>query len=294
MTVACPVCDRPNADSATRCLYCSEPLETIEPQTGDATSVVESPSTDRQRHLLILVPGGTPDDETLQELARILGMAPYDAGLSLRATRPRLVRRIDSESAARELSEQLTRHGIPHYLVSEDSVTSVAISRARRAELHERHVRFDFESTGLTLPFQELLLLVRGEIVRERRDDKRIGMTRRLTPGQRLHVYGHEGSVAVEIDPESFDWSVLGDDRTSSSLLNLERFLSRLSASAPSAGLDRGFDQEPALPSRTETGDFAELLSENRAPEGVLYDNEEQFRFYSRWRFRLARHLARG
>jgi hypothetical protein len=298
MAVACPVCSRPNADSAAKCLYCSEPLDPVEPPKGGEIALSETPQKERERHLLILVPGATPTDDTVKDLSRILGMAPYDARLSLQTTRPRLIRRIDDESAARDLSQQLTRSRMPHYIVSEASVSSLAISRARRAELHGRHVRFDFETTGLPLPFEEILLFVRGEIVRERRDDKKLGtakgVSHRLTPGLRLHVYSREAAMAIEIDPESFDWNVLEEDRTSSSLLNLERFLSRLAVSVPTAEVDRGFDFEPAMPTRAETSDVTEALAGDRGLAGVLYDNEEQFRFYSRWRYRLARHLCRG
>lgn len=300
MATACPVCERPNADTASKCLYCSEPLDPAEPRAAAEATAPAKPSTDGERQIVILVPAGEPSDGMVEELSRIAGMGRYDARLSLQATRPRVFRRIDSESVARDLSEQLSRSRIPHYVVSEASVTALAVSRARRAELHERHVRFDFEATRLTLPFQEMLLFVRGEIVRERHNDKRLGTVKgashRLTAGLRLHLYGHESSMAVEVDPEGFDWSVLGEDRTSSSLLNLERFLSRLSASAKGAEVDRGFDHEPLVLSRAESAsDLAGALAESdRGLEGVLYDNEERFRFYSRWRFRLARHLSRA
>ena len=57
--------------------------------------------------------------------------------------------------------------------------------------------------------------------------------------------------------------------------------------------LDRGFDHEPVVVSRSIATDLGNALAEaKRGPEGVLYDNEAQFRFYARWRYRVARRLA--
>ena len=142
---------------------------------------------------------------------------------------------------------------------------------------------------------------MRGEIVREKHDDKRLGTLRSvsepITPGLRLHIYERRASVAVEIDPDHFDWtepSVSTPSAEGSSLLHFQGLVERLKQQAPSADLDRGFDHEPVVLARSEANeDLSELLSERGARrDGTVYDNEEQFRFYARWRYRVAEHLA--
>jgi hypothetical protein len=254
---------------------------------------------------VILLPGNGPDEEKIRDFSRIAGVSHYDARLSLSSARPRLFRWLDSEAAARLMSSELSTSRIPHYVVSESSVVSLPVARAKSLEFQERHFEIRIEGgpgaspapAKLTVPFSEVLLLVRGEITRERHDERRFGTTRsvsrRLTPALRLHLYPREASVAIEIDPESFDFEVLGPERSAGALLNLDRLLSRLAHRTPGAELDRGFDQEPAVVARSVGSDLGEALAEaKRGAEGVLYDNEAQFRFYARWRYRVARHGA--
>jgi hypothetical protein len=98
----------------------------------------------------------------------------------------------------------------------------------------------------------------------------------------------------VEVDPERFDFRLLQEDRTASAVLNLERLIVRFAELAPGLTVDRGFEQEPLVLSRGGGGDVTDALSASeRGASGVPYDNEPSFRFYSRWRYRVARHLYR-
>jgi hypothetical protein len=250
--------------------------------------------------LLILLPGEVKDEETIRELSRIVSISAYDARLALSSPRPRLFRRVESEAEARRLSEELAFVRIPHYVVAEAAVTSFPIARASVLDLSDLHfdVALDGASKGARTPYGDLLLVVRGEIARERHDERKLGSakgaSRRLTPGLRLHLYLRDSSFAIEVDPDLFDFRALGEERTSSALLNFERFIARLLSRAPRLEVDRGFDHEPPVLSRAGGGDVTDALAASeRGPSGSLYDNEESFRFYARWRYRLARHLNR-
>jgi hypothetical protein len=302
MAIACPACGRPNRDNATKCLYCVAPLSQREDAPAGGESAAPTPA-DRDRHLMIVLPGDGPHEEGIQAFSRIAGVSPYDARLSLSTPRPRLFRWLESEAEARRMSQELASARIPHYVVSESSVISLPVARAKSLDFQERHleVRIDPAPSSapgnLTVPFSDVLLLVRGEITRERHDEKRVGTTRsasrRLTPGLRLHLYQREASVAIEIDPEGFDFQALGTERSAAALLNLERLVSRLVDRTAGAALDRGFDHEPAVVARSVALDLGDALSDaKRGAGGMLYDNEAQFRFYARWRYRIARHTA--
>ena len=299
MARPCPTCARANGDKARICLYCSAPLPaTSEQETSPEPDVA---AVGEKRDLVILIPSGVPSESMLESFSRIAGLPLYDARLSLLATRPRLFRRVE-KAVGRDLSKKLTAARIPHYVVSEQSVRELPVSRIRRATLHDRHLEADVNGTWLSIPYDDLLLLVRGEIVRDRYDEKKFGSSRSvsrvLSSGMRLHLYRREASAALEIDLETFDWSALGPERSDSALLNLERLLDELAEKAPSAKLDRGFDREPVVLTRAESSaDVASVLNSTEkaltGASGVLRDNEAQFRFYSRWRYRLERHLAK-
>ena len=303
MARACPSCQRPNSDAASRCLYCTAPLPEVE---GDERSEVATSSPHRvatDRHLVILIPFDAAEEGQVVALSQLAKLSLYDARVALLSRRPRLFRRVDSEAEARRLSDGLTRSRIWHYVVSETALLSLPVASARSLAFHDGNL--DFLLSGapgakVSIPHGEVLLLVRGEITRERHLEGRLGtsraVSRRLTPGARLHLYQRDASVAVEIDPEGFDFSVLSSGQTPSALLNLEGLASRISSGVEELTLDRGFDQEPPLlarAGRASDGTDAALAGGNRRREGVLYDNEEDFRFYSRWRYRLARHLSR-
>lgn len=307
MARSCPACSRPNGDQAAKCLYCSEPLEPIPPLPGtgsgpeDEPGLELAPPPEIEGHLLILIPGAPPDDRQVESLAGMAGLSRYDARLNLASTRPRVFRRLESEELARRLSDQLRACQIPHYVVSEQSVRALAVSRAQSVKLEPKHLEVRLEGRNVSLPYASLLLLVRGEITREKHNEKNVatarGASRSLTPGLLLHLYSHEASVAVEIDPESIGWPDFDGTLSKSALLNLERFVDALEERTSGVPVDRGFDLEPPVLSRASGGtqDLAQVLS-GGSSGGVLYDNQEQFRFYARWRYRLERHLrhARG
>lgn len=316
MATACPACGRPNRDGADKCLYCVAPLAfpSVDPARS-AVAPARSPSlssstplaselggSESDRYLLILLPGPgeAPDTDSVRGLARIASVSVYDARLALSARRPRMFRRLSSESEARSLSRELTEARLAHYVVSEASVVGLPVSKASSGELSDRHVKWRLEggATRYSMPLSEILLLVSGEITRERHHEKRLASTRsatrRLTSGLRLHLYERDAQVAVEIDPESFDFAMLGSARTTSAHLNFQKLVAQLAERAPGMGVDRGFSLQPVVVTRTSgAGDVTDALAQEKGPEGVLYDNEAAFRFYARWRYRVERHLSR-
>lgn len=300
MARPCPACERPNGDLATKCLYCSVPLEPVAEGLEETPEDVDlgRASAEADRFLVILVPGGLADERMVESLADAAGMSRYDARLSLASTRPRIFRQLE-ELFARGLSEQLQASRIAHYVVSEKSVRSLPVSRAQSVSLAPKHLEVSLERRRLAIPYDDMLLLVRGEIARQHHDDRKLtttrGATRSLSPGLLLHLYSKDATVAIEIDPEGFSWPDWGVEASPSALLNLERFVDAVEEHVPGVPVDRGFDQEPPLFSRAsgDGQDFSQILSERTRHAGVVYDNQDQFRFYARWRYRLERHLRK-
>ncbi len=297
MARACPACGRPNSNSAAKCLYCVAPLSPVAP-VSPTPEAVTTPGPG-ERHLLILLPSAARDESAIAALSRIASVSAYDARLSLSSGRPRLFRRLEHEAEARRLSQELSSAQIGHYVVAEASVSAIPIARASALDLRERDFEVVLDGRSATTPYGDLFLVVRGEITRERHDETKLGsvkkVSRRMTPGLRLHLYRREAEAAVEVDPDLFDFRFLGEERTASSLLNFEKLIARIVRMAPGLTVDRGFDQEPLLLSRAgEGGDVTDALvvSDQGGPSGVPYDDEAGFRFYSRWRYRVARHLS--
>ena len=265
----------------------------------ETSDLVPLPVAEVDWHLIILIPSGPPDDRMVESLADAAGVSPYDARLSLASTTPKVFRRMEGGRFARGLSVQLKASRIPHYVVSEQSLLTLLVSRAQRGVLKERALEVSLDGTALSIPYEDILLCVRGEITRENHNERKLatakGANRSLSPDLLLHLYSKEASAAVEVDPESFTWPSFGHEPTRSALLNLEHFLDALEDKSPGVLVDRGFDRELPVLSRAGDGsDLAQILSGSGSPGGVLFDNEDQFRFYARWRYRLERHLTRA
>lgn len=241
MAKPCPACTRPNSDAATKCLYCSQPLAS----PADESSTL-SPLPADDWHLVILIPSGPPDEGMIESLSDVAGVSRYDARLSLSSTRPRILRRVESDLSARGLSERLRASRIPHYVVSEKSILALPVTRAQRGELQEQALELSVEGTTLSIPYEDILVCVRGEITRENHNERKIatakGANRSLSPGLLLHLYSKEASVAVEVDSESFTWPSSGHEPTRSAILELERFLDSIEDKMPGVLVDRGFD----------------------------------------------------
>lgn len=301
MAKPCPACTRPNSDRATQCLYCSEPLGSppLPAAYADESSTLAlAPASAADWHLIILIPSGPPDDAMVETLADVAGVSRYDARLSLTSTRPRVFCRMEGDRFARGLSEQLKATRIPHYVVSEKSILALPVSRAHRGELKEHVLELSLDGRALSIPYEDILLCVRGEITRENHNERKLatakGANRSLSPGLLLHLYSRQASVAVEVDSESFTWPSSGHEPTRSALLDLEHFLDAVEDKTPGVLVDRGFDLElPVLSRAGDTSDLAHILSAG-SPGGVLFDNEDQFRFYARWRYRLERYLRQA
>ena len=297
MPRACPACGRPNSDQAARCLYCTEPFGVAAPDESIEATVLVS-----KRHLIILAPqeDGRPDRERLQSIAEVLGLTSFDARLALRTKRYRFLRKVEGREEASEISSRLERLGVKHLELSEADVEALPIRSVRWLRFHGSHLELHFSDKGsVTMSYPDILLLVRGEIAKERHHERRMATTRgasqSLTPGLRLLVFDKSATATAELDPEQFDWSALEEWQSSSTPINFQRLIDEILHRAGGAQLDRGFDLEPVVLSRSGVESTVEALLEgSKRREGVTYDNEAQFRFYGRWRYLVARATTGG
>jgi hypothetical protein len=198
------------------------------------------------------------------------------------------------------MSKKLHSQGIQHVVVTHAEVASVSFLPLRALSFEPEELLFQ-PRQGATrrVAVTDLILLVLAEITRESHEEGRTGSgagkTRQLSPGYKLHLFG-ASSGAFELDPESFDWGVLGGAKSTSTVLNLRRLIQEILDRASGACLDEGFSREPPVVSPAETpGTIEVLLSpDSPRPRGVVFDNTQQFRFYSRWRFQVALRARRA
>jgi hypothetical protein len=296
MPRACPACGRPNADRAARCLYCTEPFDAL-PADEKAAEAPEAPvAPTSERHIIVLAPlGDAADiDGKVEPFAEVTGLTPYDARLALATKRHRLLRKVVNAQRARELSGRLHELAVAHFDIAEADIEAVPVEEIRRIHFMGEHLELGLkEGASRRADYSRLLLLVQGDIKRERYQERRVatprGASRPLTPGLCLHLYATDSRAAYALDPDQFDWSVLGGEQSPSTPLNFKRLTGDILRRAPQVELDRGFDWELAVLSRSEAGsELDSMLREEKSGKGVIYDNQLQFRYYSRWRYLVA------
>ena len=123
-----------------------------------------------------------------------------------------MFRRVDGDSVARTLSVELRASRDPSLrrLRAIDSSASGLPRAERRAEGSPPRSKLD--GRALSIPYQELVLLVRGEITRESHNENKIATprTRRagaLSPGLLLHLYTRESRQSPSRSiPDHFRW----------------------------------------------------------------------------------------
>ncbi len=266
-------------------------MKDVEPEgtADEIASVTKAPSSDR--HLVILAPqpDASATDAKVEAFAAAVGLSRYDARLALLTQRHRLLRKVEDTQIANVLSKRIEELGVTHLSVPESEVEALPVVRIRWLRLEPDHLELGLSGEEIArISDSELLLLVRGEIARARHHERRMatarGASQPLTSGILLHFYGIHSSMAAELDPEQFDWSVLGADSISAPI-NLKRLVDEI-VDRTEVNLDRGFDREPVVLSRSQANVEVDSLF---GGEGVIYDNEAQFRFYARWRYLVAR-----
>jgi hypothetical protein len=300
MAKACPACGRPNSDTASRCLYCSKTILDSVGTITETLSVIAPAVSTPDRHLIILSPQSVGDipASTIEAFAEVTGLTAYDARLALQTQKHRLLRKVNEEGDARDLSERLEELGVRHFKFAEEDVRALPVEPVRKIELGDRSLELALsDGRKLTIDYPNLLLLVRGEISRERHKKPKKaseGASRPLTPGLWLHIYSLDASIAAELDSDEFDWSALAEDQSPSTPINFKRLTDKILLRASQASLDRGFDMEPVVLSRSEpVSGIGEALQGSKESKGALYDNGAQFRFYARWRFLVERETHR-
>jgi hypothetical protein len=143
-------------------------------------------------------------------------------------------------------------------------------------------------SGPLRVGADDLLLVVKGPIARERQAGSEVRRVRSALPepGFRIHLHRRSELPPVELDPEVF---AFGPGAHGSALLQLNEWVASLARSRP---VDEGFRHlPPALgPAEAAPGGAAGVVralesGAARAQKGpLLLDNVAQFRFYSAWR----------
>jgi hypothetical protein len=235
-----------------------------------------------------------------ETLASALGLSAYEAELLARRGGFHLHRILGGELAEDEAS-RLRAEDLTVEMLPESEVRSQPL-RALGGERGEGRLELRTEEGSLTLPREELFIIVRGPIARQYQPTykrRRVDVAS-LDEGFRVHFHRRAHHRPVEIDAANFEF---GFAVTGSTRLELDAWVDAIGAGVP---CDDGFRRLPpafgiaapepkgplaAAGSLSRTSRGREALGEG---ESVVLDNAAQFVFYSVWRAALERRRLVG
>ena len=276
---ACPRCARPAATASPRCLYCGAELPAAPAPPASTTSGPEPPA----RTLVVVDLQEAPPEA----LVRSLGQSPYEA--ARRAERGGFhLHRIAAPDDAVRVAEALAAEGLRAWLVPEAEVRDTARPRPVRGGRRQEGALFlQAGDDRVRLAPADVLLVVRGEIVREYQSQPRGRKVQvaTLEGGHRFHLHPVAGGPPFELDPGDFEFTE-GEGVIAPTLRVLSFWVESL---GPQAALDDNFRRlAPALgPEEASGGALSAVEALRPARRGgaaLVLDNLAQFRFYSAWR----------
>ncbi len=309
----CPSCQRPVAAARATCIYCGAPLPAGQQAAaapagrGGRQEATTEATAAKERTLLVLALGGADP----ASLAEAVGCSRYEAELLVRRGGFHLHRVLEPTGAEAE-AERLRATGVASVLVPEaEARLRPLLAIGGRLALHA--ITLSTEEGTSTLVRPDLLLVVSGEIARERRPalERRRVSSAGLEQGWRVHLHRLSDPRPLEIDALSFE---LEASLTGSTRLEIEAWLREL---VPEVARDDGFRRlPPALgPAEPEPRGRLSAVASLRAgspaaetsawrvgltgpsraqEEPPVFDNAAQFRFYSGWRAAVERRTRAG
>ncbi len=280
-----------------RCLYCGAGLSAAAQESASAAAQalgvpgVPAAAKHLERGLVVFEALGI----AAPLLARALGLTAYEADQRLRRGGAQLHRVLTLPEAEAEAARLVTLGvralAIPEAETRAAETPRLALGGAAAAEA----LWLRFGDARLSVEAKDLLLIVRGPIVREyqaRATARKTIRTATLEAGYRFHLYWREDPTPIEIDPWAFE---LGKGASGSSFLTLAGSIAVFAAGVPT---DDGFRSlPPALAPETPAAAGAVRASEALLPKrptgrnqaAAILDNLRQFRAYSGWRGALQR-----
>jgi hypothetical protein len=290
---ACPACGRPVAMARPRCLYCGGPISAhAVAEAARSAAEVTAPAAraggSTRRLLIVDLANATP-----AALAEGLDLGAYEAAQRTRRGGYSLEAVVD-ESEAEAEAARLRAAGLHVYAVPE-STRHLSPWRAASGAAEGSRLRLRGDGSR-EIQRGDVLLVVRGPIVRERRPADKVKRidTARLEPGHRFHLHLKDESTVVEIDPFELAFPG-GAPLAGSSLLEVRAWVDAVRGDASD---DEGFQYlSPALgvsedKARAATVGLRDSGSGGKDSTPIL-DNLAQFRSYSGWRGAVER-LRRG
>jgi hypothetical protein len=309
--ITCDECLRANPPTRAQCLYCGAnlPQNTREhSETRAQPAEIDRRANTTEACYLVLrsTQINIVSESSLAEIASVLHVKPQEATNLIGIARPVPLARCGSAEQATVLAARLRSLGIEVNTFREDTFDlDLPARRIRALEFSDHGLTAKVLKGGdISAAWSDLILIVIGRLIvrrveveeRKRRGRAKPLDTRELFSDEPvMDLYLGSNEVAWRISPNGFDFSCLGSEKSMTAFQNFSTLIALLQIRAPKAEVDDSYRNLRAL-----LANIWSLEPETRKGEWrrsgagkvdvatvTTTNNEAQFNYYSRLRYRL-------
>jgi hypothetical protein len=311
--VTCDECLRANPPTRSKCLYCganlAAPGHYQEVSTASAPIAEADPAvTATDACYVVLMPTQTSvlTEPSLAEVATLLHLSTdkVKGALSLGHSLP--LARGSTTDSTMMLADRLRTLGVALETLREDTLQlDMAIRKIRALEFSDHDIALTpVNGAPISVLWDDLILMVLGRLLvnrveveeRKRRGRAQPLATRELFSDEPVvHLYTRADEDGWRISSSSFDFSCLGTEKAMTAFENFTTLVSQLRERAPKIELDDSYRDLRAvlanvwpLEPQTRKGEWRRTgAGKVDVATVTTTDNEAQFNYYSRLRYRL-------
>ncbi|MGI8467531.1 MAG: zinc finger Ran-binding domain-containing protein [Pyrinomonadaceae bacterium] len=250
----CPKCERKNAPTRLKCLYCDAELPVTENAAFKRLSR-KLEAWEKGFNIILSPNDKNPDAENYAEIAKMLRLENEDLRKILDAGKSLPLARAESETEAEIISKNLTERGFDAAVVSDEKL------EIERPPRRLRGLEFFEDKIGLKLfnadeiaeiSREDLCLIVSGALFerkieatqkRQRNKENEILQTTELSSDESLiDIYSRRDKIGYRIESKGFDFSCLAGEKELLAARNMKKLVEKFRAVAPAAKFVEDYD----------------------------------------------------
>jgi hypothetical protein len=308
--ITCEVCLRANPPTRSDCLYCAAilPVTRNPPEAEPSRDSVSGPSSEANVNsgfYVVRAPNQSRalDQLSLAELAELLHLGTTDVQSVVDLSRPVPLLRAATLEQAKVLAERLVTLGFGVNIFREDTLNlEVPNKKIRALEISGDGLTAMLTSgVGIALPWDDLILIVTGHLLVNRKENEERRRRGRLQPVASrelfsdepvIDLYTRSDEIGCRISSSSFDFSCLGTEKAMTAFENFTTLVDLLRTRAPNIEVDDSYRSLRTvltniwpLEPQTRKGEWRRSGAGKMDVATVTtIDNEIQFNCYSRLR----------
>ncbi|MGI8556434.1 MAG: hypothetical protein ACR2LT_08790 [Pyrinomonadaceae bacterium] len=252
--IACPQCERKNAPTRIKCLYCGAELPAVTEISAVKHLSRKLEAWEKGFNIIFLPSGKNLNTENFGEIAKILRLDKEDLQKIFETGKPLPLACAESEAEAEIISKHLKEKGIDSIVLGGEKLEiNKPARRLRGIEFFaDKIILILFNSDEIAeIACEDLFLIVSGAVFerkieatqkRQRSKENKVLETTELSTDELLiDIYSRRDTLGYRIEAKGFDFSCLASEKKLLAAQNMKNLLEKFHAVAPAAKFDTDY-----------------------------------------------------